>query len=170
MTRVTRTEMDLGLARHMVAVAVEAATSLDALVAVAVVDAGGHMVCFERMDGAEIAGPVLAPDKAYTAVAHRARTHELAALVMPGGPLAGMQSASHGRFVCFAGGIPLWSGRRVVAGVGVSGGTAEQDLACAEAAAEVFDAAEGAEGAEGAELTHLAQSPLASSDPWMPSG
>jgi len=59
------------------------------------------------MDGAEIAGPVLAPDKAYRAVAHRARTHELAPLVMPGGPLAGMQSAAHGGFVCFAGGIPL---------------------------------------------------------------
>ena len=80
------------------------------------------------MDGAEIAGPVLAPDKAYRAVAHRARTHELAPLVMPGPPLAGMQSAAHGRFVCFAGGIPLWSGQRVVAGVGVSGGTAEQGL------------------------------------------
>jgi len=36
-----------------------------------------------------------------------ARTHELAPLVMPGGPLAGMQSAAHGGFVCFAGGIPL---------------------------------------------------------------
>lgn len=38
------------------------------------------------MDGAEIAGPVLAPDKAYRVVAHRARTHELAPLVMPGAP------------------------------------------------------------------------------------
>lgn len=151
MPRVTRTEVDLGLARRMVAAAVQAATTRDVLVSVAVVDGGGHLVCFERMDGAEIAGPVLAPDKAYTAVAHRARTHELAPLVSPGGPLAGMQSAARGRFVCFAGGIPLWSARRVVAAVGVSGGTAEHDLACAEAAAAVFDAAEGAEGAEGAE-------------------
>ncbi|MDQ1485201.1 MAG: hypothetical protein QOJ62_894 [Actinomycetota bacterium] len=141
--RVTRAEVDLVLARRMVAAAIGAATNLEALVSVAVVDGGGHLVCFERMDAAEIAGPVLAPDKAYTAVAHRARTHDLAPLVQPGGPLAGMQSAAHGRFVCFAGGIPLWSGGRVVAGVGVSGGTAEQDLACAEAAAAVFDTAEG---------------------------
>ena len=144
-SRVTRAEVDLVLARRMVAAAREAATGLDALVSVAVVDGGGHLVCFERMDGGEIAGPILAPDKAYTAVAHRARTHELAPLAMPGVPLAGMQSADHGRFVCFAGGIPLWSGQRVVAGVGVSGGTAEQDSTCAEAAAEVFDAAEGVE-------------------------
>lgn len=135
----TRREVDLELARQMVAAALSAARLQDALVSAAVVDGGGHLVCFERMDDAEIAGPVLAVDKAYTAVAHRARTHELAALVIPGGPLAGMASADHGRFVCFAGGLPLWSGGRVVAGVGVSGGTAEQDLACARAGAQVFD-------------------------------
>jgi uncharacterized protein GlcG (DUF336 family) len=138
----TRTEVDLGLARRMVAEAVGSAVAQGALVSVAVVDAGGHLVCFERMDGAEIAGPVLAPDKAYTAVAHRAATHELAPLVAPGGPLAGMQAAAGGRFVCFAGGVPLWSGGRVVGGVGVSGGTAEEDLAAALAGAAVFEAAE----------------------------
>lgn len=143
MAQLTHFQVDLGLARQMTAAAVAAATTLNALVSVAVVDGGGHLICFERMDDAEIAGPVLAPDKAYTAVAHRIHTHELAPLVLPGGPLAGMQSASHGRFVCFAGGIPLWSGSRVIAGVGVSGGTAEQDLACAEAAAEIFAAAAG---------------------------
>jgi uncharacterized protein GlcG (DUF336 family) len=139
MAGTTRTEIDLRLARRLVSTAVASAQRLDALVSVAVVDAGGHLVCFERMDGAEIAGPVLAPDKAYTAVAHRIATHELAPLVAPGGPLAGMASAGHGRFICFAGGVPLWSAGRVVAGVGVSGGTAEQDLACAQAAASVFD-------------------------------
>ena len=144
MARLTYFEVDLGLARQLVAAAIDAATRLDALVSVAVVDGGGHLICFERMDDAEIAGPVLAPDKAYTAGAHRIHTHELAPLVLPGGPLAGMQSAAHGRYVCFAGGIPLWSGQRVIAGIGVSGGTAEQDLACAEAAAEVFNEALGA--------------------------
>jgi uncharacterized protein GlcG (DUF336 family) len=131
--------VDLRLARRMVAAGLAAAVAQDALVSVAVVDAGGHLVCFERMDDAEIAGPVLAVDKAYTAVAHRSATHDLAALVAPGGPLAGMASADHGRFVCFPGGLPLWDGRRVVGGIGVSGGTAEQDLACARAAGVVFE-------------------------------
>ena len=142
MVRVTRTEVDLPLARAMVAAALSAATGQGALVSAAVVDAGGHLVAFERMDGAEIAGPLLAPDKAFTAVAHRIGTHELTALVAPGGPLAGMSSAAGGRYVCFPGGLPLWSGDRVVGGVGVSGGTAEQDLAAASAAAAVFDALE----------------------------
>jgi uncharacterized protein GlcG (DUF336 family) len=142
MTRVTRTEVDLALARSLVAAAVAEAAAHGALVSAAVVDAGGHLVAFERMDGAEIAGPVLAPDKAYTAVAHRIGTHELAPLVAPGGPLAGMNAAGGGRYICFAGGLPLWSADRVVGGVGVSGGTAEQDLAAATAALAVFERVE----------------------------
>jgi uncharacterized protein GlcG (DUF336 family) len=142
MAPASRFEVDLVLARALVAVALETADRLGALVSVAVVDGGGHLVAFERMDGAEIAGPVLAPDKAYTAVAHRISTADLAELTAPGGPLAGMQSASAGRFVCFAGGLPLWSIGRVVGGVGVSGGTADQDLACAQSAAARFVAAE----------------------------
>ena len=139
MVRVTRTEVDLALARSLVVAALESAVSQGALVSAAVVDSGGHLLVFERMDGAEIAGPVLAPDKAFTAVAHRIGTHELAELVAPGGPLAGMSAAAGGRYVCFAGGLPLWSAGRVVGGVGVSGGSAEQDLAAATAAAAVFD-------------------------------
>lgn len=142
MARVTRTEIDLALAQAMVSAALAAAADQGALVSAAVVDAGGHLLAFARMDGAEIAGPVLAPDKAYTAVAHRIGTHELTPLVAPDGELAGMYAAGSGRFVCFTGGLPLWSGDRVVGGVGVSGGTASQDLAAAEAGAQVFDAAE----------------------------
>jgi uncharacterized protein GlcG (DUF336 family) len=139
MGRVSRFEVDLALARSMSAAARETAAAAAAAVSVAIVDAGGLLVLFERMDGAEIAGPVLARDKAYTAVAHRVGTHELTPLVAPGGELAGMYAADAGRFVAFAGGLPLWDGDRVVGGVGVSGGTAAQDLAAAEAAAAVYD-------------------------------
>jgi uncharacterized protein GlcG (DUF336 family) len=140
--RVTRTEVDLALAQEMLSAAVGSASAQGALVSVAVVDAGGHLVAFARMDGAEIAGPTLATDKAFTAVAHRVGTHELADLVAPGGALAGMNSAGGGRYVCFGGGLPLWSGGRVVGGVGVSGGTADEDQAAAGAGLAVFDEAE----------------------------
>jgi uncharacterized protein GlcG (DUF336 family) len=113
------------------------------VVSVAVVDGGGHLIAFARMDGAEIAGPVLAPDKAYTAVAHRVGTHELTELIAPGADLAGMNSADRGRYIGFAGGLPLWDGDRVVGGIGVSGGTAAQDLASAGAGAAVFEDARG---------------------------
>ena len=142
MVRLTATVVDLDLALRMCAVALAEARGQGALVSVGVVDAGGHLVAFQRMDGAEIAGPVLARDKAYTAVAHRCPTADLAAASAPGGELAGLASADGGRYVCFGGGLPLWSGERVVGGVGVSGGTAAQDVACAAAAAHVFEADE----------------------------
>jgi len=100
-------------------------------------------VHFQRMDRAEIAGPTLAVDKAYTAVAHRIATAELGPLSVPGGPLAGLAANGSGRYVVFAGGLPCWAGDpdvdgTVVGGVGVSGGTAEEDAACAEVALAVF--------------------------------
>lgn len=99
----------------------------------AVVDAGGHLIAFSRMDGAEIAGPVLAIDKAYTAVANSISTAELAVLAAPGGELFGLHANAGGRFVIFGGGVPITSEGRIVGAVGVSGASAEDDAACAEA-------------------------------------
>jgi uncharacterized protein GlcG (DUF336 family) len=134
-----RFEVDLSLALRLCASARTAASTSGALVSVAVVDSGGHLIAFQRMDGAEIAGPVLARDKAYTAVAHRCATHELTALVSPGADLAGMNSADAGRYIAFAGGVPLWDGDRVVGGVGVSGGSADQDREAAAVALTAFE-------------------------------
>jgi uncharacterized protein GlcG (DUF336 family) len=131
----------LELAARMTEAAVDRAVEIGALVSAAVVDQGGHLVHFQRMDRAEIAGPTLAIDKAFTAVAHRVATAELAPLTVPGGPLQGMQANGGGRYVVFAGGLPCWSRGPepwVVGGVGVSGGSAEEDSACAEAAMAVF--------------------------------
>jgi uncharacterized protein GlcG (DUF336 family) len=133
----------LSLAARMTGAAVFRATELGALVSAAVVDAGGHLVHFQRMDRAEIAGPTLAVDKAFTAVAHRIATADLTALAASGGPLAGLQANGGGRYVVFGGGLPCWSVDQpesavVVGGIGVSGGTTEQDVACAEAALAVF--------------------------------
>jgi uncharacterized protein GlcG (DUF336 family) len=138
MARVTRFELDLALALALCDQARGSAAASGALVSVAVVDSGGHLLAFQRMDGAEIAGPVLARDKAFTAVAHRCATHELTTLVSPGADLAGMNSADSGRYIAFAGGVPLWDGDRVVGGIGVSGGSAEQDRAAAEAGLAAF--------------------------------
>lgn len=125
----------LALSRQMCQAALAHAKSLGVALSVAVVDAGGHLVTFDRMDDAEIAGPHLAVAKAATAVAHRCPTGELAALAGEGGSLAGLGASGAGRYIVFPGGLPLWTDDgRVVGGVGVSGGTAEEDLACAVSA------------------------------------
>jgi uncharacterized protein GlcG (DUF336 family) len=134
-----KSSVNLELALRMTEAAVKQAMREGAAVSVAVVDGGGHLVSFQRMEGADIAGPVLAPGKAYTAVALRGSTAELAGLTARGGELQGLAG---GRFTLLGGGVPLWSdygeGERVVGGVGVSGGTVAQDVSCAEAAALVW--------------------------------
>ena len=129
----------LTLAAQMTQAAVDRAAAIGALVSAAVVDRGGHLVHFQRMDAAEIAGPTLAVDKAYTAVAHRIDTAELAALTQPGGDLWGLQANGGGRYVVFGGGLPCWHEGVVVGGVGVSGGTAAEDVECARAGLAVLE-------------------------------
>lgn len=129
----------LDLARLMCEAARQHAASLGVAVSVAVVDGGAHLVTFDRMDAAEIAGPHLAVAKATTAVAHRAPTGELALEAAPAGGLAGLGSSGGGRYIVFAGGLPLRSADgRVVGGVGVSGASVDQDLECAKVAAAVW--------------------------------
>jgi uncharacterized protein GlcG (DUF336 family) len=130
--------VDLAIALKMVAAAHSEAARRSILVSAAVVDAGGHLVAFGRMDGAEIAGPVLAVDKAYTAVANRIATSELATLAAPGGDLFGIHANGGGRFVIFGGGVPITTDGIVVGAVGVSGASAAEDEACAVAALAVF--------------------------------
>jgi len=133
--------LTLALAARMTDAAVAHASTLGAVVSAAVVDGGGHLVHFQRMYAAEIAGPTLAVDKAFTAVSHRADTADLTELAAPGGELAGLAANGGGRYVVFGGGLPCWSGDRVAAGIGVSGGTVEQDVVCARAALAVWDSA-----------------------------
>ncbi|GAA4855264.1 heme-binding protein [Kitasatospora terrestris] len=128
--------LNLAVAQSLCTAALTEAARRRLVVSVAVVDAGGHLIAFARMDGAEIAGPVLAPDKAYTAVANSAPTHELAVAAAPGGPLFGLHAAAGGRYVIFGGGIPLLDvAGRIVGGIGVSGAPEPaDDTACAQVA------------------------------------
>ena len=128
----------LSAACHAITAGVEHAASLGIAVSLAVVDAGGVLKGFARMDGAEIAGERLATDKAYTAVAHRAATAELAPLAVAGGELFGLHANGGGRYVLFGGGLPVLLENVAVGGVGVSGGSAAQDTACAEAMLEAL--------------------------------
>jgi uncharacterized protein GlcG (DUF336 family) len=132
--------VDLETALRMIGAAHAEATRRSVLVSAAVVDAGGHLIAFGRMDGAEIAGPLLAVDKAYTATANSTSTAELAVLAAPGGELFGLQANGNGRFVIFGGGVPISVDGTVVGGVGVSGAAVADDCACADAAVAAFDA------------------------------
>jgi len=125
-------DIPLDAAQAILGAVQERAQQIGVAVSMAIVDAGGNLKAFARMDGAEIAGTTLAPDKAFTALAHRTPTHELARMAAPGGELFGLQASSR-RYVIFGGGIPIVGRGRVVGAVGVSGATVDQDVSCAEA-------------------------------------
>jgi uncharacterized protein GlcG (DUF336 family) len=127
------------IAMAAVASATRRAEKLGVRVSVAVVDSGGNLKAFLRMDGAEIAGPTLALDKAYTAVATRTATHELAGFTQPGQPLFGLHTGAGGRYVIYGGGIPIVFEDEIVGAIGVSGAAAvEQDVECATAGSQMF--------------------------------
>ncbi len=126
-------------AQAIIGAAARRADELGVRVSVAVVDEGGNLKAFLRMDGAEIAGPTLAEDKAYTAVAVRCATHELAEFTQPGQPLFGLHAGAGGRLVIYGGGVPLVRDGEVAGGVGVSGSAAvADDIDCASAGAAAF--------------------------------
>jgi len=103
-------------------------------ITVCVIDAHGNVVLKHRMTGALGASADLAERKAYTAAMTRIRTLDLVALVQPGQPLSALIGVSGGRYCAMGGGVPIQRQGEVIAGVGVSGGTVDQDVAIVEAA------------------------------------
>ena len=103
-------------------------------VAVTVIDPHGNVVLTHRMTGAPAFSLELAERKAYTSALIGIRTADLVPLVQPGAELYPLLAVSGGRYSAMGGGVPLTSEDRVIAGVGVSGGTTEQDVAIVEAA------------------------------------
>jgi uncharacterized protein GlcG (DUF336 family) len=103
-------------------------------VAVTVTDTHGNVVLTHRMTGAPAFSLELADRKAYTSGLIGMRTADLVPLVQPGAELYPLLAVSGGRYSAMGGGVPLISDGQVIAGVGVSGGTTEQDIAIVEAA------------------------------------
>jgi uncharacterized protein GlcG (DUF336 family) len=128
--------MDLLTQAKELAARVEAeATKAKVPVAVCIIDIHGNLVLQHRMNGAPLFSLEISDRKAYTAALVGVRTLDLLALVQPGQSLYALPTVGGGRFCPMGGGVPLLdAGGRVFAGVGVSGGTAEQDVAIVEAA------------------------------------
>ena len=103
-------------------------------IAVCVIDIHGNVVLQHRMTGAPAFSLELSERKAYTSALVRMRTADLVPLVQPGQPLFPLIMVSGGRYSAMGGGVPLTADGVVIAGVGVSGGTTEEDIAIVEAA------------------------------------
>ena len=124
----------LETAKRLALLVEEEARSRGLAVTLSVVDRHGNIVLKQRMTEAPLISIEMSERKAYTAVLLRMRTSEMTPLVQPGQPLFPLMSAAGGRFVALGGGIPFGENGVALAGMGVSGGTTEEDTAVADSA------------------------------------
>lgn len=128
-------------ARRLIRLVEKKAEEIGLSVVVAVSGAAARLVAVECMDDSYIASLDIATGKAYTVVSLKMPTTELKALCQPGAPLYGVQQTNEGKIVIFGGGVPLWHNGRLIGGLGVSGGSEEQDTLLAEYGASVLEEA-----------------------------
>ena len=120
-------------ARLVMAAATRKAAALRVPMDIAVVDDGGHLIVFNRMDGAKLSSIDIAINKAWTAACSRRPTHEYAEIAAPGRPAYGIHMTNDGRFTIVGGGLPIRVDNGVLGGIGCSGGTVHQDREVAQA-------------------------------------
>lgn len=125
--------LSLAQARRMIDAAIVEAENLGAKMNVAVVDAGGNLIAHVRMDGAFIGSIGVSIDKAWTSAAFKHTTADLQEICVPGGPAYGLQLSNGARVMTFGGGLPVRRDGEVIGGIGVSGGSVEQDVVVAQA-------------------------------------
>ncbi len=128
--------VDLEKAKKLIAAVEERAKEQGKHAVIAVCNPEGNPIAVHVMDGAFLVSYEVAVKKAYTAVAVKMSTMELSALCQPGGTFYGLQALD--KVITFGGGIPLYSDGAIVGGLGVSGGTGEEDHDLALYGAAVF--------------------------------
>jgi glc operon protein GlcG len=130
----SRRTLTLEAARKVAAAAEAEARRNNWNVAVAVVDDGGQLVLFQRLDGTKLVAIDIAVRKARTAVYFQSETKALEDEVTKGRtallPIDG--------FMPLEGGVPLIVDGQIIGAIGVSGVTGEQDAQCAQAGAKAL--------------------------------
>lgn len=129
-------------ALNVIAAARQKAEELGVMQNIAVVDEGGSLAAFARMDGAWRGSIEIAVSKALTARNFDMTSEALGEIAQPGEMCYGIHISNLGKTIIFGGGIPLQRGTRIVGAIGVSGGTVDQDIEVAEAGVSAFENAE----------------------------
>jgi len=117
-------------AKKMIDAAEAEAKKQGLAMAIAIVDAGGNLVAFGRMDNTMLASIQIAMDKAFTAAYGKLPTQVWRSIVQSGNipPLF-----FHERWTAFPGGFPIIKGKQLLGGIGASGATAYGDTSVARA-------------------------------------
>ena len=126
-------ELTFAAAHHVLHACIARANELKAPQCIAVVDAGGHLLAFARMDGAKFHAERSARQKAVTAASLRAAT---------GGAAqdfgVNLSLATGGMTTNLKGGLPLLHEGRCLGAVGIGSGTPDQDMEVAQAGVDAL--------------------------------
>lgn len=128
-------DISLSGAQTIVDGAVKKASDMGTLMDICVVDAGGNLKAFARMDGAWLGSIDISIKKAKTARFFDMETGDIGQLSQPGGPLYNIEVSNNG-LITFPGGVPLKNDQgEIIGAIGVSGSTVDNDHAVATAGA-----------------------------------
>jgi uncharacterized protein GlcG (DUF336 family) len=127
--------MNLDVAKKMIRAAIKRAEEMNTLCSVAIVDDRGFLVALHRMDNAPIPTVDIARDKAWTAAAFRMPTSDIVKFGDASSPGFGFNTQNwNDRLTTIPGGLPIKDGDNVIGGIGISGGTPEEDVAACQSA------------------------------------
>lgn len=129
--------LSLEKARKIIRAGEKKAKEMNIAAVFAVVNPEGNLIIEERMDNAILVSIDVAYKKAYTAAALKLNTEDLTALVQPGAMFYGLQSDP--KYIVFGGGMLLKVDGKIVGAVGVSGGSAQEDMEIARACVKAFE-------------------------------
>ena len=132
----TENNLSLEKARKIIRAGEKKAKEMNLSAVFAVVNSEGNLIIEERMDNAILVSVEVAYKKAYTAAALKLNTQDLTALVQPGAMFYGLQSDP--KYIVFGGGMLLKADGKIVGAIGVSGGSAQEDIEIAKACVEAF--------------------------------
>lgn len=124
--------MNLELAKKVTAKIEEYARGKGLNIVVAVCNGAGNPILSHVMDGAFLVSYELAASKAYTAVALDMPTDTISELALPGGALYGIDRVNQKPITIVGGGLPIKADGQTIGGLGISGGTAEEDVEIAK--------------------------------------
>lgn len=125
------------VAQHIIDKAVEKSIEIGVKSCIAVLDSGGNLKSFTRMDDAWVGSIDIAIKKAKTACYFAMPSGEIGKLSVPGSPLYGIEHSNDG-LITFPGGLPIVDDQGILIGaIGVSGDTVENDHIVAQAGVNV---------------------------------
>ncbi|MDP7639520.1 MAG: heme-binding protein [Candidatus Hydrogenedentes bacterium] len=126
-------DLDLASAQRILNAALAKSTEQSSKMNVTILDAGGHLKAFARMDGAYLGSIDVSMKKAKASILFQTASGNMGPGSQPGGSVYGIQE-TNGGIVTFAGGVPIQNADGVIIGaIGVSGSSTENDLAVAQA-------------------------------------